>query len=139
MPLRLSTAVRNSMLSAVSAAVDGGSGAGYVEIRTGAQPATVATAVSGTLLATVPFSDPSFDDPSGGTMAADVTPVPEDSTADATGTAGYFRVFDSAATAVMDGDITATGGGGVMTLNTVALTAGVAFQITSFALTMPAS
>ncbi len=35
-----------------------------------------------------------------------------DTSVDATGTAGWFRIYDRDNQAVLDGDITATGGGG---------------------------
>jgi hypothetical protein len=138
MTTRISTAARTAMADAVVDLLDGGAGPGYVEFRTGAQPASVATAASGTLLATLVLSDPAFDAAVAGVAALDVTPLPTDTSADTTGTAGWFRAYDSNAVAVMDGSITATGGGGDMTLNTVALTAGVAVEITAWSVTMPA-
>ncbi|BCJ64145.1 hypothetical protein Prubr_11660 [Polymorphospora rubra] len=73
----------------------------------------------------------------------DVTPVPT-ATASADGTAGWFRVLDSTEAAgsglgVFDGAVTATGGGGQLTLSTVSITTGLTVEITSGSLTMPAS
>jgi hypothetical protein len=138
MTTRISTAARNAAANAIAALLDGGPDAGYIEIRTGSQPATVGTAATGTLLATIPLNDPAFAAAASGTASADVDPLPSDTAADATGTAGWFRAYDGSDVAVIDGSITATGGGGDMTLNTVALTAGVAVELTSWSITMPA-
>lgn len=84
---------------------DAGAGAGYVEIRTGSPPADVDAAATGTLLGTCPLSDPAFgaavDDNPGAIATANA--ITDDSSADATGTAGYFRSFDSDANEVTQG------------------------------------
>jgi hypothetical protein len=136
MVTRLSNAVRSAMADAWVDSVDGGTGAGYVQIRSGAQPATVATAATGTLLATLTYSDPAFGAAVNGVATANA--ITGDTSADATGTAGWFRVFDSANTAIFDGAITATGGGGDMTLDNVSIVAGGAVNITSHTVTQPA-
>jgi hypothetical protein len=93
--LKISTAARDAAVDAVTALIDGGTGAGRCEIRTGSPPANVSDASSGTLLATVTFSDPSFGASSSGTATANnFTP---DSSADASGDAGYFRIYAGAA------------------------------------------
>ncbi|NJO82882.1 MAG: hypothetical protein HC828_08715 [Blastochloris sp.] len=56
----ISVAAQQAACDAIVDLIDGGSGAGYIEVRTGAPPATPATANSGTLLATLPMSDPAF-------------------------------------------------------------------------------
>jgi hypothetical protein len=131
---RLSTASRNAAAAAIAALADAGSGPGTIKIYTGAPPATPATAPSGTLLATVVMGDPAFTGTAGGTSTgadpAAVTPV-------ASGTAGWFRMADSDGGTVYDGDVTATGGGGTLTLSSVALTTGAPVDITSIAHTMP--
>lgn len=134
--LRISTAARNAACDGIVDLVDGGTGAGTVDIRTGAQPATPSDTATGTLLATVTLADPAFGNAATGVATAtDPAPV----TAVGTGTAGYFRVKDSSGTAIMDGDVTATGGGGSMTLATTSITSGLSVDITSFTVTMPAS
>jgi hypothetical protein len=138
MATRIATAAQNAACDAVVDLIDGGSGAGYCEIRTGSQPATANTAVSGSLLATITYSDPAFGAASSGTATADITPALTVA-ASGTGTAGWFRMFDSAAAGIYDGSITVTGGGGDMTVNTTSLVATVNFTITAQTLTMPAS
>ena len=137
MATRISAAVASAMVNAVTALIDGGAGAGTVQIRTGSQPATVATAASGTLLGTLTCADPSFAAASAGTATANT--VTGDTSADATGTAGWFRVYDSSATAVEDGSITASGGGGDMILSSVSIVAGGTIDITSWTITQPLS
>ena len=138
MATRISTAAQNAACNAVVDLVDGGSGAGYVEIRSGSQPATANTAATGSVLATITYSDPAFGSASSGTATADITPALTVA-ASATGTAGWFRVYDSAAAGIYDGNITVTGGGGDMTVNTTSLVSGVDFTITAQSVTMPAS
>jgi hypothetical protein len=59
-----------------------------------------------------------------------------DNSADAAGTAGHFRVYDSGgSTCHWQGSITASGGGGDMTIDNIIFAAGQAFTITSFTLT----
>lgn len=135
MSIRIATALRTAACDAMVDMVDAGSGPGYAQIRTGTKPATPATAVSGTLLATVTFSDPAFGAASSGVATASA--VTGDASVDASGNAGYFRVFDSNNNALWDGDITATGGGGDMTLASIALVAGGTYDITSWTATMP--
>jgi hypothetical protein len=55
-----------------------------------------------------------------------------DTSADASGTAAHFRVHSTDGTCDMQGTVTATGGGGDLTLNTVTITAAQQVEITSF-------
>lgn len=135
MATRISDAARSAMADAIVDLIDGGAGAGYVEIRTGTQPATVATAASGTLLGTLTCSDPAFGSASAGVATANS--ITGDSSADATGTAGWFRVYDSNNTAIMDGSISTSGAD--MNLDSVSIVAGGTIDITSWTVTMPAS
>lgn len=131
--MKISTAAANACVDALTALIDGGPGAGTVQIRTGAEPATVAATATGTLLGTLTLGDPSFGAASSGVATA--AAVTGDSSADATGTAGWFRVFDSTGTAVEQGNITATGGGGDMTLDSVAIVAGGTINVSSWTIT----
>jgi hypothetical protein len=135
MTITLSNAARTAMCDALVDLLDGGSGAGYIEIRSGTRPATVATAVTGTLLAEVTLEDPAFGAASSG--AATVAD-PDSVTAAATGTATWFRAYNSDDVAVFDGKVTVTGGGGDLTLATVDLVSGLSVDITGGTITMPA-
>jgi hypothetical protein len=133
MALQLSVAVRNAMLDAIEATLIAAGVDAILEIRTGAAPATCATADSGTVLATVALPNDPFAAASSGSKALSGTW--EDTSADATGTAAHFRVKDHAGTVHMQGTVTATGGGGDMTVQNTSFASGQAFSITSFALT----
>lgn len=133
MATRISVAAQNAHANGVVDLLDGGSGAGYIEIRTGSQPASVATAASGTLLATLPLSNPAFGAAASGTATAN--PVTDD-TVDASGQAGWWRAYDGSGTAVMDG--TAGESGTDMILDNAALIQGGIVSISSFTYTAPA-
>ena len=105
-----------------------------MQIRSGTRPATANTTATGTLLATVTFADPAFGNSSAG--VATVTD-PAAVTAAATGTASWVRILDSNAAAVMDGDVTATGGGGDVTLASTSIVSGQTVDITGGTLAMP--
>jgi len=98
---KISTAARNAACDAITALIDAGAGAGTIEIRTGAPPANVGDADSGTLLATLTFSDPAYDAATGGT--AEEFAITSDSTADASGDAGHFRIKDSNGVTICQG------------------------------------
>ena len=138
MATRISIAAAQAACNGVVDLLDGGAGAGYIEIRTGSQPATVATAASGTLLGTLTLSDPAFGNASAASPSvATASAITSDTNADATGTAGWFRAYDSAGTAIIDGSITATGGGGDMTLDSVSIVAGGTIALTSWTVSHP--
>ena len=132
--LRLATTARNAAADAVVDLLDAGSGAGTIQIRTGSMPATPQTAATGTLLATVTLSDPAAGAASSG--AATITD-PASVTGVADGTAGWARFLDSTGAAVMDCDVTATGGGGSITLSTVTISTGVTVDMGAITFTIP--
>jgi hypothetical protein len=135
MTLTLSTAIRNAITDVLVDALDAGSGAGTIQIRSGTRPAGPGTTATGTLLATVTCIDPAFGaSSSGAATIADPTAV----TAAADGTATWFRALDSNGTAVFDGRVTATGGGGDLTLSTTTITTGLSVDITGGTMTTPA-
>lgn len=135
MTTRISTASRNAAANGIAALVDAGAGAGTVKIYTGSQPATGDTAESGTLLATFTLSDPAFGAASSGAVTANG--LPKSTTGAAAGTAGWFRIEDSTGANVVDGSVTATGGGGELQLNTTTISVGVNVDLTACTLTMP--
>ncbi len=125
--------------NAVVDLVDAGSGAGTIRILTGSAPADADASQTGTLLATLTFSDPAFG------AAADDTPgaiatansITADSSADATGTATYFRALDSDANVIFQGTVGTSGED--LNLNSVAITAGAEVSITSLTYSHPES
>ncbi len=128
MALQLSVAVRNGMLDQIEAVVGT---LAILRIRTGAAPATCATADSGTVLATLNLPSDWMAAASAGSKAKLGTW--EDLSADAAGTAAHFRIYDSAGTVCgIQGTVTATGGGGDMLLDNVVFAAAQSFTITAF-------
>ena len=131
MAIQLSTAVRNARLDQIESTI--GTSA-ILRVRTGAAPANCATADSGTVLATINLPSDYMSAASGGVKQLTGSWV--DSSADATGTAAHFRLYDSAGTTChLQGTVTATGGGGDMEVNTTSFSAGQQFTITAFSLT----
>lgn len=131
MALQLSVGVRNAMLDAIETQI--GTSA-VLKIRTGAAPADVATADSGTVLSTVSLPSDWMAGASDGTKAKSGTW--QDTSADATGTAAHFRIYASdGTTAHMQGTVTATGGGGDMTVDNTSFASGQSFTVTGFTLT----
>ena len=133
MPLRLSDSVRNAKVDAAVDLLDVG-GAGSIKIYTGSQPATPATAASGTLLATITLANPAFGSSSAGSAALT---DPASVNAVATGTAGWARFADGAGTTRFDGTVTATAGGGVVELSSTSLTSGAPVDITGGTYSQP--
>jgi hypothetical protein len=129
--IQFSTAVRNARLDAVETTI--GTSA-VLKIRTGAPPANVAASATGTVLATLTLPSDWMAAASGGAKA--LAGTWEDLSADAAGTAGHFEVTASdGTTRHMQGTVTATGGGGDMTVNNAVFATGQAFSITAFTLT----
>lgn len=131
MALQLSTAVRNAMLDAIETTTGVSA---VLRIRTGAQPATCATADSGTVLATLTLPSDWMAAASSGSKVKSGTW--QDTSADATGTAAHFRIYDSGGTTChLQGTVTATGGGGDLTVDNTSFASGQSFTINSFTLT----
>lgn len=131
MALQYSVAVRNARLDAVETAI--GTSA-VLKIRTGAAPADCATADSGTVLATCTLPSDWMAAASGGSKAKSGTW--EDASADAAGTAAHFRLYASDGTTChAQGTVTATGGGGDMTVDNTSFAVAQAFSVTSFTIT----
>lgn len=131
MTLQLSTSVRNAMLDQIETTA--GTSA-ILKIRTGAAPADCGTADSGTVLATLNLPSDWMAAASSGSKAKSGTW--QDTSADATGTAAHFRVYDSGGTTChIQGTVTATGGGGDMTLDNTSIASAQQVTITGFTLT----
>jgi hypothetical protein len=128
MALQYSVTVRNAQLDAFETAIGASA---VLKIRSGTVPANCATADSGTVLATLNLPSDWMAAASGGSKAKSGTW--EDTAADATGTAGHFRVYASDGTTVhMQGTITATGGGGDMTVDNTSIASGQTVTVTGF-------
>lgn len=131
MAIQLSATVRNARLDAIETAI--GTSA-VLKIRTGAQPANCAAADSGTVLATITCPSDWMAAASAGSKSLSGTW--QDASADNSGTAAHFRLYASDGTTChLQGSVTATGGGGDMTLDSVTFTAGQVFSVLTFTLT----
>lgn len=136
MATKLTTAAASALADAFSALVDAGAGAGTLIIYSGTEPATANTALSGnTVLATLIFSDPAFPAASSGVATANA--ITADTSADATGTATFFRIQDSNSVVRAQGTVGTSGQ--QLNLNSVAITTGVQVSISSLTFTVPLS
>lgn len=128
MALQYSTTVRNAKLDAIETAIGT---AAVLKIRTGSAPANVATADSGTVLATLTLPSDWLAPASGGSIAKSGTW--EDLSADNTGTAAHFRVYASdGTTAHMQGTVGTSGTD--MIVDSTSFTSGQAFTVTAFSI-----
>lgn len=131
MALQYSAAVRNAKLDAVESTIGT---AAVLKFRTGSAPADVATADSGTVVATLTLPSDWMAAASGGTKAKSGTW--SDTSADNSGTIAHWRLYASDGTTChAQGTATITGGGGDITLDAVVVTAGQTITVTSFTLT----
>lgn len=130
MALRLPTALRNSRGDAVTSLAGNGA---LLRIYAGTIPTDANTAIGAqTLLGTLTCGSPFAAAASGGVVTANA--ITQDSAADATGTAAFFRLFASnGTTVVMDGTVGTSGAD--LNLTTVSVTSGQPIQVTSFVLT----
>ncbi|WP_433067428.1 hypothetical protein [Dactylosporangium sp. CS-033363] len=136
MTVRLPSNVRSAAADAVLNLINAGSGPGTIELRTGAQPAAAADAATGTLLATFTLNDPAFGAAAAGVGTLSTSPAVS-TTGVAAGTAGWFRVKDSNGATVLDGSVSASGGGGDLVLNTTTISVGLTVNAIGGTITMP--
>lgn len=133
MPLKLASTVRNTRAQAIATAIDNGASGGTIKIYTGTQPTDADTAIeTQTLLATLTFSSTSGTATDGVLTFSTIT---ADSSADATGTAAWARIADSLGNTVFDCDVTATGVGGIIELDSVSIVIDGAVSISGGSLT----
>ena len=131
MAVQLSVEVRNARLDSIETVI---ATAAMLRIRTGAAPANCAAADSGTILAEMALPSDWLAAASGGTKAKSGTW--QDLAANAAGTAGHFRIYDTAGTTChLQGTITATAGGGDMELDNTNIAVSQSVTISTFSLT----
>lgn len=132
MVLRFSASVANTQLDGIETSVGTSP---VLRIFTGSAPANCAAADSGTILAEMTLPSDWMAAASGGSKALSGTW--QDASANATGTAGYFRIYATGGTTChMQGTTTVSGGGGDMILDSVSFTAGQSFTVTAYTLTV---
>lgn len=129
MAFQFSVAARNAALDSIETATGT---APTLTLRTGSVPANCAAARAGTVLATLVLPSDWLTAASGGSKALSGTW--QDVAADAAGTAAHFSV-DQGATCHIQGTVTATGGGGDMTIDNTSIAVGQQVTITAFNMT----
>jgi hypothetical protein len=130
--MRISQARRNAMLDTLTSAAS----AGKLRIYTGSRPADPDTAIGAvTLLAELTMNATAFGASSGGVLTANA--ITSDASADATGTAGWARLWQSnGTTPIIDLTVTATGGGGEVQFSTTSFVATNTVSLSSFTITL---
>lgn len=129
MAIQLSTTVRNARLDAIETTVGVSA---ILRIRDGALPANCAAADAGAVLAELNLPSDWMAAASGGTKG--ILGTWQDLSANNTGTATYFRIYDSGgSTCHMQGTVGTAATDMIVT--GTAFTAGASFTITSFTLT----
>ncbi len=122
MAVTYSNTVKDNRMTQVLNAIDGGAGAGYIEICSAAYAA---------VLATITLSDPCG---TVGTQALTLTMPKSDTNADNTGTAAIARIRDSTGTIVVSG-LTVSTSGADINLSSLAITAGDTVTLNSAVIT----
>ena len=130
MTMNLADSTRNAMLEAFEA--DIGTSA-ILEGFTGSKPANCAAADSGTKLFSMTLPSDWMSAAASGSKAKLGTW--EDLAGDAAGDCGYYRIKTSGAVCKAQGTVTATGGGGDMTLDNINVAVGQKVTVTGFTLT----
>ena len=130
MALSFSTTLRNNRADQITSAIGGSA---LLRIYAGTAPTNVGTALGGgnTQLAELTCNATFAPSATGGVLT--LNSITQDSSADATGTATFFRILTSGGTAVMQGTVGTSGSD--LNLNTTAISSGAAVSITSFVIT----
>lgn len=126
MALAFATTVRNSMLDAITTGVGA---SGFLRIYDGTRPASGGTAT--TLLAELTCNATFAPAASGGVLTLNA--ITQDTSANATGTATWFRIVTSGGTFMVDGNVGTSGSD--LNLNTVSIVSAAAVSVTSFTIT----
>jgi len=130
--LKLSSTAVNAEADALSDLLDNG----YLRIYDGTQPANANTAItSQVLLAELRFNATAAPAASGGVLTMNA--ITQDSSADNTGTATWFRALKSdGSTVVFDGSVSTSGAD--LNLGSTSITSGASVAVTSMTFTVSA-
>ena len=130
MAIKQTTAVRNAQLDALNTQIGASA---RLRIYSGTRPANANTAItSQTMLVELTCNATAFAAAaSGGVLTANAI---SNGTAAATGTASFFRLWQSnGTTAIMDGDVAASGAD--LNLNNTSIATGQTVSVTAFTIT----
>lgn len=131
MAYQFSTTARNASLDAIETAIGASA---ILRLRSGSAPANCGAADSGTVLATMNLPSDWLAAASAGAKA--MAGTWQDLNADAAGTVGHFRIYDSAGTTChIQGTVTITGSGGDMTIDNPVLAVNQLVNVTAFNIT----
>ena len=129
MTIALNATVRNNMLDQITSRAGASC---RIRIYSGTRPATGGTET--TVLAELTGNATFAPAASGGVLTLNA--ITQDSSADATGTASWFRIASSGGTNhVLDGDVGTSGSD--LNLNSTSIVAGGTVSISSFTITAP--
>lgn len=129
MTLSYDTTDRNARLDQLTTSIGA---SGFVKIYSGTVPANVGASLSGnTLLANLALSATFAPASSGGVLTANA--ITTESSADATGTATFFRITTSAGAAKIQGSVGTSAAD--MIFNTTSIVSGAAVSISSMTIT----
>ena len=129
MAIQLSVTVRNARLDTIESTIGASA---ILRIRSGAVPASCATADAGTVLATITV--PADWAAAAAAGSKSFLGTWQDASADATGTAAHFRLYDSGGTVChLQGTVGTSATD--MIVDSVNFTAGQSFTVNSFTLT----
>ncbi len=132
MTIQNSVALRNATLDARETTIGT---APKLQFRTGAQPANCAAARTGTLLAEQALPSDWLAAASSGSKSLLGSWTVASA---ASGTIGYYSIMDTAGTTCHEqGSVTATGGGGDMTVDNVSIVTPQVITTTTYTLTAP--
>lgn len=126
MAIAYSTTLRNSRLDQITSAVGA---SGLLRIYDGSRPASGGAAT--TLLAELTCNATFAPSASGGVLTLNA--ITQDSSANATGTATWFRITTSGGTFVIDGSVSTSGSD--LNLTTTSIVATQPVSVTSFTIT----
>lgn len=136
MAMKLTATTADAMLTALTALCNSGT----LRIYSGTEPTTADTALSGnTVLAELTLNATAFGAPGaggGGERVATANAITADSNANATGTATFFRLFQSNGTTVVYQGTAGTSGQ-QLNLNSTDIIAGGNVSISSLTITQP--
>ena len=131
MTIQHSVAVRNARLDVIETIIGT---APLLRLRSGAKPADCAASRSGTVLATLTLPSDWLGNAASGVKSKSGTW--QDLSADNSGTVGHYEIMDSTGTTCHEqGTVTATGGGGDMTIDNTVIASGQSITVTAYGIT----
>lgn len=139
MTTKITATAANAALNAIKALIDAGSAGGKILLYTNdvARPSSPSDTATSTLVSTLTCSTTCAGDASGAVLT--FSAITSDSSVAATKTVTWGRITDSDDAAVIDFDVTATGGGGDVTFDSVSFITGGTAAITALTLTCATS